>query len=232
MKVSTSQPVLSCEHGGNRVPAAYRGLFVKAADILHTHRGLDIGALAVARRLSSALSTPLVYSEVSRLLVDLNRSRHHPNLFSQYTRNNRELHDQILAGYYYPYRRELENLIRDTIKKHRRVIHISVHSFTPELNGEVRNADIGLLYDPARKSEAAFCVDLQKRLQDSGLRVRRNYPYRGNADGLTTTLRKVFPVNAYTGIELEINQQLLITSAGKTGALITRLFKEYFNNGN
>ena len=30
----------------------------------------------------------------------------------------------------------------------RRVIHISSHSFTPELNGKVRRADVGLLYDP------------------------------------------------------------------------------------
>ena len=37
--------------------------------------------------------------------------------------------------------------------------------------------------------------------------VRRNYPYLGTADGLTTCLRKRFAPRAYLGIELEINQK-------------------------
>lgn len=229
MKVSTKQLVLSCEHGGNRIPAAYRTLFVDARKILQTHRGRDIGALAVARRLAKTFSAPLVYSEVSRLLVDLNRSQHHRNLFSEYTKDRVDLQEAILDKHYYPYRQKLEMTVRDTIKHHRRAAHLSVHSFTPELNGQVRNADIGLLYDPDSKYESRICLDLQRLLQASGLRVRRNYPYRGNADGLTTYLRTVFPANAYAGIELEINQNLLGAEARKTIILITRILSEYFS---
>jgi hypothetical protein len=39
--------------------------------------------------------------------------------------------------------------------------------------------------------------------------VRRNYPYRGNADGLTTALRRVHGADRYVGIEVELNQRLL-----------------------
>jgi hypothetical protein len=46
-------------------------------------------------------------------------------------------------------------------------------------------------------------------LEAPGLRVRRNYPYRGVADGFTTALRRRFPADLYLGIELEVNQRLL-----------------------
>jgi predicted N-formylglutamate amidohydrolase len=83
-----------------------------------------------------------------------------------------------------------------------------VHSFTPVLHGNVRTADMGLLYDPLRKSEAAFCVLWQMALRKLGpdLKVRRNYPYLGTADGLTAYLRDCFPDSSYLGVELEVNQ--------------------------
>jgi hypothetical protein len=47
---------------------------------------------------------------------------------------------------------------------------------------------------------------------DPALRVRRNYPYRGQADGLPTWLRRKFPDRAYVGLEFELNQALVGTS--------------------
>ena len=89
------------------------------------------------------------------------------------------------------------------------MIHVSTHSFTPELDGLVRTADVGLLYDPSRDAERDFSARWQDAIarRDPGLRVRRNYPYRGSADGLTTALRRRFPGDGYAGIELEINQR-------------------------
>ena len=93
-----------------------------------------------------------------------------------------------------------------------RVIHISSHSFTPELDGKVRAADVGLLYDPARHGEAVLCARWkasQVKLAPE-LRVRRNYPYAGKGDGLTSHLRLQFPPRAYVGIELEVNQSIVV----------------------
>ena len=92
---------------------------------------------------------------------------------------------------------------------------MSIHSFTPILNGIERIADIGLLFDPARKQESRFCRELQGKLreQPTPLRVRRNYPYRGTSDGLTTALRCKFPGDQYLGIEIEINQARLTRKA-------------------
>jgi len=208
LKVSTKQLILSCEHGGNRIPAVYSHLFGPDTAVLDTHRGLDIGALAIARALARRLDVPLHYSQTSRLLVDLNRSVHHRSLFSEFSRDcDAATRERILLEYYYPYRQGLERQIRQLITARRPVVHLSIHSFTPVLGGEVRNADFGLLYDPARRMEKQFCARLKTVLDKFSTRVTRlNYPYRGNADGMPTYLRKQLPRNAYLGIEIEINQ--------------------------
>ena len=87
--------------------------------------------------------------------------------------------------------------------------HLSVHSFTPVLEGTVRKLNIGLLYDPSRSREKAWCVEVKRNLKEHGFRVRLNYPYRGTADGLITSFRKQFPKKRYMGVELEINQRII-----------------------
>lgn len=206
----TDACLVSCEHGGNRIPPGYQDLFRGFEAMLKTHRGYDPGALAMARILAAALSAPLHFSTTSRLLVDLNRSPGHPKLHSEPTRNApAAVRRQIRERYYLPYRQEIESDIAALVARGRRVVHISSHSFTPELEGEIRHADIGLLYDPARAGERALCVRWQQCLDKHlpELRVRRNYPYTGTSDGLTAFLRRRFPAEAYLGIELEINQK-------------------------
>jgi len=230
LKALTNKLLLSCEHGGNRVPPEYRYLFKNNQHILDSHRGLDIGALDVARKLARSLDTPLYYSQTSRLLVDLNRSLHHRNLFSEFTKQSgKEIRTAILDEHYHPYRTQVKLKVHDSIASGRGILHLSIHSFTPELGKQTRDADIGLLYDPARKHEKAFCRHLRTVLQKtSELRVRLNYPYRGNADGLTTSLRKSFPAAHYMGIEIEINQTLL-TGELKQQKEITRLLQTGIN---
>ncbi len=201
--------ILSCEHGGNEIPETYRKVFHGHEEELQSHRGWDIGALPLAQLLSKSLTVPLYYATISRLVVELNRSLHHPNLFSSFTKTLSKLEKQhILMHYYHPYRTEVEDSIRNGITQKGTVLHISVHSFTPGLKGIERKADIGLLYDPSTE-EKAFCQAWKTQIvAQSHMRVRCNYPYRGTADGFTTYLRKRFP-NGYMGIELEVNQALL-----------------------
>ena len=210
MKVSTEKIILSCEHGGNKVPKQFLGLFTGNRAVLNTHRAWDRGALVLAKAMSSSLSAPLVYSEITRLLVDLNRSLHNRHLFSEYIhRCDKQIINKLLDEIYFPYRQRIKSEIRNALKKNNSVIHFSIHSFTPELNGQTRNADIGLLYDPARTNERVLCKKLRLRLNSLApyLKIRRNYPYRGNTDGLTTHLRQLFDTEKYSGIEIEINQK-------------------------
>ena len=203
--------VVTCEHGGNKVPRAYRHLFPPQGGLLRSHRGWDPGALVFARALARGLGARLFQATTTRLLIDLNRSPHHPALFSRYTRGLDDHQKQgVMAGYYWPYRRAVEDYIAQQCRAGLTVLHLSAHSFCPRLAGTVRRADLGLLYDPRRRREAGFCRDLKQALRVArpGLRVRRNYPYRGAADGLTTWLRRRFDAQHYLGIELELNQRL------------------------
>jgi len=204
--------LITCEHGGNRIPLRYRPLFAGFEALLQSHRGYDPGALAMARKFARLLDAPLFVSTTSRLLIDLNRSTGHPKLYSGATRKvPAAVRREILARYYLPYRTAVEAHIAAAIAHGNRVIHLASHSFTPVLDGVVRNADIGLLYDPARPGEVELCRRWQAKLEARapGLRVRRNYPYTGRSDGFTAWLRRRFPADRYVGIELEINQQQL-----------------------
>lgn len=211
MSARPPELVLSCEHGGNRVPAAYRALFAGKKRLLASHRGYDIGALECARHLARTLGAPLCYATVTRLLVDLNRSPGHRARFSSVTRGlDAAARALIEARHYTPYRDTVHRSIARRLRGGGRVLHVSVHSFAPEFEGQIRNADIGLLYDPRRPFERRTAGAIQDALRrlDPGLRVRRNYPYAGRSDGLTTSLRRRFAAPRYAGLELEINQRL------------------------
>lgn len=202
--------LISCEHGGRRIPPAYEPLFAGCEPLLASHRGYDRGALVLAREMAAVLRAPLVAASISRLLVDLNRSPGHPARFSEITRAlPRAAQARIHRRYYLPYRQRVEQLITHALSHDMHVIHISVHSFTPVLDGHVRTADIGFLYDPAHPQEAALCTEWINALQARApeLRLRRNYPYRGSSDGLCNSLRRRYPPELYTGVELEVNQR-------------------------
>jgi predicted N-formylglutamate amidohydrolase len=48
---------------------------------------------------------------------------------------------------------------------------VSAHSFTPVLRGEVRNCDVGFLYDPRHRGEVRFV----------GMELEINQKYVGSA---------------------------------------------------
>lgn len=203
--------MFTCEHGGNQVPRSYSHLFKGGADLLKSHRGYDPGALDLAKAFSKHFRAPLFSSKITRLLIELNRSQE-KNLFSLFTESlSEELKDEIKAKYYFPYRFEVESEISRIIKMRKRVIHISVHTFTPMLGKVIRRGDIGLLYDPSHDLEKKFCLSWQKILMyEKCLLIRRNYPYLGKSDGFTTYLRSLFPENEYLGIEIEVNQKFYL----------------------
>jgi predicted N-formylglutamate amidohydrolase len=206
--------LLTCEHGGNRIPQSYAHLFRDAGDQLASHRGWDPGALPVARFLARTLDRPLLAVTWSRLFIEANRSPTNPRIWSRFTKSlSKAERGRILERWWRPHRKEVEDAVAAAIASRRRVVHVAVHSFTPELDGEVRNADATFLYDSRRQREADFCrrwAEVLRRLNPR-LRLRYNYPYLGSADGLTTWLRRLHPENRYVGIELEFNQKLIGT---------------------
>lgn len=201
--------LLTCEHGGNEIPAFLKDLIAIPPAVLRSHRGWDPGALKLFRAMLP-LADFALSSTTSRLVVELNRSPKHRRLFSEYSGYlSEEVKKRILEGIYQPYRSQAENWVKAQLASGEKVTHISVHTFTPVLRGVRRNASLGLLYDPSRKGEVALCKSIAGILRERrpSLLVRMNYPYKGRSDGFTTYLRNKY--RSYSGIEIEVNQKLL-----------------------
>ena len=202
--------VVSVEHGGNDVPAPLTELFEGTEEVRASHRGWDPGSLALGQALARRLEAPLIASTVTRLLVDLNRSPWHRHVFSEITRPlPRPMRDELIERYHTPHRTRVADTVADAIAPGRPVIHVGVHSFTPVFRGVVRKPDVALLYDPRRTREAELARAWLRELAvlEPTRELARNNPYRGNADGLTTTLRARHDESAYIGIEIEVNQK-------------------------
>ena len=213
--------MLTCEHASNRLPAAFKKAV--PADVLKTHRAYDIGAVHVFRKLVK-FAKPEFYCEgkYSRLFVDLNRTITNKSAFSEYYEQlDKATASKVKAQattYWNEYRTVIEKFVETALKSKTRIeksepaiVHLGIHSFTPELNGKVRNTDIGILYDPSRPQERAYANVIKEEIKRlyPAMKVRFNYPYKGTSDGLTTTLRKKFGPR-YVGIEIEINQKFFL----------------------
>ena len=216
MKQSTREVlILTCEHASNKLPAVFKKAV--PVEVLKTHRAFDIGAVQVFRKLVKfAKPEYSCEGKFSRLFVDLNRTITNKSAFSDYLRDNAKAKAQATA-YWKEYRADIEKFIESSLSLPKRtsksttIVHLGIHSFTPELNGKVRNTDIGILYDPARPQERAYAQVIKAEIQrlHPEMKVRFNYPYKGTTDGLTTTLRKKIGPR-YVGIEIEINQKFFL----------------------
>jgi predicted N-formylglutamate amidohydrolase len=152
------------------------------------------------------------------LFVEGNRSETNPRIWSKFTADlPKQERERILDRWWRPHRTEVEKAVASAARKSR-AVHVAVHSFTPELDGEVRNADVSFLYDSRRMAEAALCRRWAAILNelDPELRIRHNYPYRGASDGLSTWLRKQHTESGYLGVEIEINQALVDARGWRT----------------
>ncbi len=221
---NTPALMITCEHASNALPdfvlRAFRDSNGIPDDVLASHRGYDIGAYKIFSILVKRLKPDFhSASKFSRLVVDMNRSSTSKSFYSEYTSSLPSTVKARMLSLWEKYREKIESFVAGKIPEKQRkaakeaplkVIHLGIHSFTPVLNGVERDADVGILYDPSRPSEAKIAEILIKNIRDRepSLRIRKNYPYLGKSDGLTTTLRQKFGP-AYAGLEIEINQKLL-----------------------
>jgi len=210
--------ILSCVHGGNKVPKQFNHLFKTPSrkKILQSHHNsFDKGALILAKNISRKLKLPLFANTNTKFLIDLDCSLHNtaylfkPDGSDQISKNFTSTEkEKIIEEIYLPYYQKVEKEIIKQIKVGKIIFHLVVHTFTPVLKGKVRHADIGLLFNPRRKKEAELCNKWRNVLNefDKDIKVRLNYPYLGTEDGLTTSLRKKFG-EKYVGLEIEVNQK-------------------------
>ncbi len=210
-------PVLiTCEHASCALPDGV-SLGV-SPDVLTSHVGWDRGASEVATALAQSLATTALLGDYTRLLVDLNRSASNPHVIAACAfgvqipvnqRLNQEAFRQRIDQYHRPYWDAVGQRLRAAVATHGQTWHVSIHSFTPDLDPEARDFDIGVLFDADSAQDSAETVNLAKRLRVEGYGVRFNEPYPGSMDLITTAHRALFDPRQYIGIEIEINHRLM-----------------------
>lgn len=211
--------VLSCEHASWTLPPG-EDLGV-SDEVLRSQASWDHGAYEIAARLGEALGLPVHASAFSRMFVDLNRPPDHPQVipavsYGAPVPGNAALppeeRSRRLEQFHRPYWEAVRRDVRAKIVDRGRCLHLSSHSFAPELDPANRTYACGVLYDPAAPFEAGLAERLIFLLRRAGLDVRANQPYRGTEAALVTSLRGELAADAYAGIEIETSHA--VTRAG------------------
>lgn len=204
--------LITCEHATNFVPSKFASAFSSGGKgALSSHRGWDPGSLEVAKYLSKYLNVSLFRTNISRLLIDQNRSLNNPELFSKFALSLSDAKRRsLISDYYEPHREEIIGELARLLASSSMVVHFGIHTFTPIRNGIKRTTDLGVLFDPKRLTEVKFAKLFLAKISSitPELAIKYNDPYRGDSDGLTTYLRKQYSASRYLGIEIEINSKL------------------------
>ena len=211
--------VLVCEHASKIVPSQYGDLGLDGP-ALDSHIAYDIGAQAVARGMAALLDAPLVWSQVSRLIVDCNRDADAHDLIplkgedrpipgnSDLTADERQ---QRLDRYYHPFHTTLDRVLTARADVGLDTALVTVHSFTPVFMGVRRHLDLGVLHDAdTRLADALLAVATQA----DELVTQRNEPYAPK-DGVTHTLLRHGLARGLPNVMLEIRNTLIDTPDGQ-----------------
>lgn len=226
--------VLSCEHASWTLPPGV-DLGVPQ-EVLQTQAGWDHGAYDIAARLSEAVGLPVHAGAFTRMFVDLNRAADHPDVIPSVcygapvpgnvhlSAGDRQARlDMFHAPYWQAVRRDVQARLIDSGE----VLHLSSHSFDPELDPANRTYDCGVLYDPSHAYEADLAERLMFQLRGAGLDVRANQPYSGTGPAVCTSLRQELAGQKYAGIELETSHAVTHAMGGsaKVAAAVIRFLE-------
>ena len=171
--------MLICEHGGRAVPHKLKKLGLHDA-AMDEHIAYDIGAEATARLLANELSVPLVIQRYSRLVIDCNRpptaDDAMPHLIHGTTvPGNENLSAQSRQQRVQEIFTPFDHAVAELIEAPKRRWAFSIHSFTPELNGQMRPWDIGFLFRNDDQTSALLAEHI--RLKHPNITVGLNEPY-------------------------------------------------------
>ena len=174
--------VVLCDHASNRIPQALARLGLDRRH-LGEHIAWDIGALTTAEKLADELDAPLVATAYSRLVIDCNRPLDAPDSIATSSDGvaipgNVDLDPEAMRRraetFFLPYHAAIAALLDRRAAAGRATALVSIHSFTPFLDGFLRPWDIGVSYRHDRRLAAALLAWLRR---DPDLCVGDNQPY-------------------------------------------------------
>lgn len=210
--------VLLCDHARRDLPEEYGDLGLPREQF-DRHIAYDIGAEQVTRKLAAMLGVPAVLATFSRLLIDPNRGEDDPTLIRQLYDGavisgnypmTQEERQRRLDGFYRPYHDAVGSMVASVHKKTGSAPFVlSVHSFTPVMQGRARPWHAGVLWDMDHR--AAWPL-IEMLAEDAALVVGDNEPYDGALRGDTMYRHAI--VNGFAHALIEIRQDLIADEAG------------------
>ena len=211
--------VIVCDHASNRIPAEYES-FGFAENALATHIAWDPGALAVARRLSARLDAPLLWPDVSRLVIDCNRPPDAHSLIVVESEGrpvpaNRALsaaeRSRRLAQIHAPYHDAIDACLTRRRAARLATALIAIHSFTPVYFGNARPWQVGIVFGDDRRLADLLIHELEA---DKALTVGINQPY-SPADQVYYTVERHAGPRRVTAVMIEIRNDEIGDEAGQ-----------------
>ena len=211
--------VITCEHAGHRIPRALGTLGLDETERFR-HIGWDIGAAAVARKLSDMLDAPLVLQTYSRLVIDCNRSLDRPDaipVISETTEipGNRDLSPGAARAraeeIHKPYHDEIVRLLDGRRAASIPTMLIAMHSFTPVFKGTARSWHIGFLFNRDTRLSDALLLHAHG---DGDLTVGINEPY-AISDQSDYTIPVHGEQRGIPHLEFEVRQDLIEAGEGQ-----------------
>jgi predicted N-formylglutamate amidohydrolase len=211
--------LIVCDHASNRLPPRYGDMGLSQSERL-SHIAWDPGAYEVCRALVDILDAPLVFSTVSRLVIDCNRDLDAPDLIwtlSEATRipANENLsqaeRDHRIATVHAPFHDAIDALTTSRRDRGIETVLVCIHSFTPVYLGVARPWPIGLIHG----SDTRFTLGVRDALleRDPAMLVGWNEPYAA-LNGVTLTLERHGDAKGLAAVMVELRNDEIADARG------------------
>jgi predicted N-formylglutamate amidohydrolase len=228
--------VMFCDHAGRAFPKALGALGLGSRE-LEQHIAWDIGIAGLGRRLARSLDAPFFMTSYSRLVIDCNRQVDDPTSIPQESDRIKVPGNRGLSAedrrrrqgeIFWPYHHALSAEIEGRVAAKRIPVVISLHSFTPVMNGFQRPWHVGVLWN----RDARMPVPLIRRLaEEPDLVVGDNEPYSGR-DGHGYSIKAHAEALGLAHALLEIRQDLITDESGQErwAGILHRVLKDVLAN--
>ena len=215
--------IVCCDHASNRIPESL-GRLGLPREALEMHIAEDIGARQVAELLAQKFNAPLLLANYSRLVIDLNRHLGDPTLIAEESDGvaipgNAALSHaeraRRIAEIFLPYHRCYAGMVDALQARAARPIILALHSFSPEMRGEKRPWDFGLMWDELHAELArALTAGLRRH---PGLCIGQNQPYHAR-DPLGYAMTEYGQARGVEMALIEIRQDRILDARGREWA--------------
>lgn len=181
---SNNNIVLLAEHSGKGFPGGYGTLGIEPEVLETISDYYDNGARPIIERLAEVFDATAIYSNFSRLLIDLNRALDHHQLIRVKEDDwgiiipgndgiSEEERQKRIKLYWDPYHRKVKEVVEKKLQQHERVFVFVIHTCSAWYNGDVRDFDCDVMF----KHSEVLAKKFGTSLANKGYKIQYNEPY-------------------------------------------------------